>query len=434
MGPGPVPHNVRLAHGIGLANNGIRAGEETRDLRLRNKGWKKHLQHNTSGPKPEIPEPVDENSELLAAIQLCEIYEESVYATKVNNRVFVRDRFHDLPVIMMDSDLSPQHMNAFYRRSEAFYLANYPLNVSFTLDNGATRTIPVTPEQEANIDDRTHHIVAMRRRSDRMTALFLIQNYSGYFVASKVVYNLEVWSTVNWCLFGNEPLPSSFGKNWKRINYGPRYTLNLDRIVVEEGVGNKIISFFESFRLGSEGNYDQATSDLGHRMIETVIVLVCEGRRFWFIEHWVIFMRGRIVCTYSIVMKDWLKLCKCILYLLLYLIESEMSEAEGDIMSILSKESKNQALRWWKARQKFLKDTQFPKFFVKAAKRSEQVMPTIKDLGIHLKLIKNAEDIWEQIMMRTLGYIGRWMNEIDKPIVALPDPSDDSSDDSGEEA
>jgi hypothetical protein len=103
------------------------------------------------GPKPEIPEPVDENSELLAAIQLCEIYEESVYATKVNNRVFVRDRFHDLPVIMMDSDLSPQHMNAFYRRSEAFYLANYPLNVSFTLDNGATRTIPVTPEQEANV-------------------------------------------------------------------------------------------------------------------------------------------------------------------------------------------------------------------------------------------------------------------------------------------
>jgi hypothetical protein len=185
---------------------------------------------------------------------------------------------------------------------------------------------------------------------------------------------------------------------------------NREFISIEDGIGDKIISYMATFR----ATPDQMVTAIGHRMIDTVIVFACEAPRFGLAEHWVVHVRGRIPWNLSECLKDWLGTCKCIHFLLRYLEEKKLSHVAGDMMSRLAQKSESSCTTWWIQRQIPLLHTEM-QFLQIAPEGSKQEMPELNSLaGTHLKLLRNDEVLWDQIVMRQLGYNGPWMNRIGK--------------------
>jgi hypothetical protein len=191
--------------------------------------------------------------------------------------------------------------------------------------------------------------------------------------------------------------------------------LHRENVVIEDGIGDKIINFMATFRGSPEDPtdyYEQEISDAGDTLIDTVIVFACEAPRFGLAEYYVTHIRGRIPRNFSVCLKDWLSTCKCIYVLVKYLEEKTLSRVKGDLMSKIAAVSKKACTDLWNDCQVPLSNTEM-QFYKKARKGSVQEVPHLNKLaGTHLKLLRNDEALWDEIIMRQLGYDGAWMHKI----------------------
>jgi hypothetical protein len=75
--------------------------------------------------------------------------------------------------------------------------------------------------------ERTYHVVCLTRTSDNTKAKILVENYSGYAVAFKVVYEGERDLDIPFCNFGDEALDKELLGKSHKIRRTPNYSPEL---------------------------------------------------------------------------------------------------------------------------------------------------------------------------------------------------------------
>lgn len=382
-------------------------------------------------PMTEYPidPPADQFSQLKKELDNCYSYELSVKAVKecYNLGKKPQESVKDLHVFKLPSTLSPDDLRTFYQESVEYYLSNYPFWVPGKLRDGTFTCIPLTPEKEPSIKLRRHHIVALTRESDGAAGQILVEDYSGYCVACRMVYPWEMEEDVPWYNYGDEPLDSDKFK-WHRTKYGPGYS-RLHQVFVDEGTGERILSHIASFRGDDDINMQEVTAD-GEFCQDTKFVLIGEGRRFGDIQEWLLNNQGLLPVNYELAVRNWLSQSKCVYIIFLYLLQLGLVEFPGDLMDELNSETLVAAVDMWTTRQKILQSTGIIFYEVPEAAFENIVVEDdvqagnvghvqdviIPDLlalsGGRLLLLRHDPRSWDKIMMRQLGYRGQLMNDI----------------------
>lgn len=193
-----------------------------------------------------------------------------------NRQRSIRDVF----CINLSADPSSEQLTAYYAESNARSLNISSLRVPGRLRDGTLIEVPVTAATPKNIEDTSHHIVAFHRESDRAVAEVLVEDYSGYVVASRFIPPKVKKATVRFCHIGGAKLAARF-QPVHPTKYGPAYA-HLDKVRLGVGIVPQMVTFLEKL----SKNPEQAATQYGYIMLATLYVLVSEGRRFWVIQEW----------------------------------------------------------------------------------------------------------------------------------------------------
>jgi len=150
-------------------------------------------------------------------------------------------------------------------------------------------------------------------------------------------------------------------------------------------------------------------------MFTVLFVLIAEGRRFWIVENWVLmniksFEPELLPAGFPTLIQDWSGLSKCSFWLFLANLEEVMESSvpcdEKKTAASIFANTREFALNNWRESQRVHGITGMTIY-------KEGVYPKLDSLvGGELYLLRHDYDLCDKILMRSNGYFGRWMTEI----------------------
>lgn len=157
----------------------------------------------------------------VAALKLLKEYEDAVCVATHN--VVVQQKIEDVPFIRLSSNPTKREFIRFKEESLAMYLECCPFSISVILKNGATKQVPVTPATPEDVNKGTYHIIALVRADDEAEVHLLIERFSNYLKAVRVVLKGEKKEDKPWLILGLlNVLPEIFDP-FKNLKCGTGY-------------------------------------------------------------------------------------------------------------------------------------------------------------------------------------------------------------------
>lgn len=332
-------------------------------------------------------------------------------AMKIQDPRYKQSRSSDVPIFTLSADPTAEDFIRFYDASKERSRNICPFSITAKLKDGTPVKIPVTPAMPDNVEDRTYHIVALTRSADGAIVQLLVEEFSGYVKALRVILEGDDPDKVKWCTLCDELLPKRFGPVI-RTEYGVAHG-ELADVKLGKGTVPEIFEFLLTFKKKPH----QEFSDEGRLIFTVLFVLIAEGRRFWIVENWVVtsvksFKRKSLPAGFPTLIRDWSGLSKCSFWLYLAILEEvmEFSVPDDEKKTAASMFAKTWALvlENWKESQRVHKETGMIFY-------EEGIDPKLDSLvGGELYLLKHDYELCDKILMRSDGYFGRWMTDIQK--------------------
>jgi len=167
-------------------------------------------------------------------------------AKKIQDPRYKQSCIQDVPVFTLSADPTAEDLVRFYDVSKERSLNISPFTFTAKLKDGTPVKIPMTPAKPDDVEDQTHHIVALTRQEDGAVVQLLVEEFSGYVKALRVILLGEDPDKIQWCALGDDPFPKRFGQVI-RTKYGVAHGA-LSEVKVGKGVVPEIFEFLLTFQ------------------------------------------------------------------------------------------------------------------------------------------------------------------------------------------
>ncbi|KAK1620735.1 hypothetical protein QYE76_026252 [Lolium multiflorum] len=322
-----------------------------------------------------------------------------------------QDTIDDVPFIFLSSRPTQRDLLRFIRESNDMYLKHCPFSITVKLKDGTKKEVPVTPAMTDDIEKHTHHIIVMVRESDGTEVHFLIEHFSNYLRAFRVVLKGEQKDLKPWLILGlRNVLPKKFDP-YININCGTGYGA-LDNVTLHREKFSQIFELFLSFNVPHPE--DIHLTDDEELLVWTSFICCCEILRIEVVKQWVLLgitqhqsKPLKIPFGFPGLLRDWKVLCLLVYLLITSLLEKDMLDAvpESELGDYHFLDSMKHTRDEWKDRQV----TQDAIKFFFADKENVKVEWLC---GEHVTLLRHNFEYCNKLLIRYLGYNGPWVNSI----------------------